>query len=1059
MWTSPFNSPETGNLRYRLLGAVDLCDARLTGRHRRTVLAALLLDANHVVSEDYLIDVIWGDVPPASARGQLQVRIWELRKLLGPAVIVRRSPGYLIEVQPGELDLEVFESRVAEARRELTAGRTVEAVDGIRAALQLWHGVPLDGVTDALLSRARLALDELRMATLEELYAAELSLGRHSEVLHELGRLCAEHPFRERLQAVHMRALRQADRLPEALAIYEEIRGRLDSELGIEPGPELHQAYLDIVTVQEKSTSPAERSQDSPAVARPAELPYAVPRFAGRIGELKMLDASLPGEQSNETAPEIWVVHGTAGVGKTAMAVHWAWRVRHRFPDGQLYLDLRGFDLDDEPLTPGLALGRLLRSLGTDPQRIPTTIEAQAGLFRSLLADRRALLVLDNVRDSAQVFPLLPPTGMVLVTSRHRLTELVARAGARSLSLSPLAQEDSLGLLTAVLGADQVSAERDAADELARLCGHLPIALRVAAANLISHPEPRISDLVATLSTGNRLEELTIDGAELGAVTRAFDASYQALPPQSQRIFRLLALLPGADFTPDAAAAVTCLAGEAAARALTALTAVNLLEQHARGRFRFHDLVREYAHARALAEETTASLGEAWLRVMEFFIVTCDAAAEHLGSMRLQLPRDREIAGPRTRFTDVRSAVAWLGGEFGNLVATLRLSIANGPFPEAWYLADAIRVLTHHAGMWAAWLNIADDVLEATERRAEPTMAALTQHSIGVSNIYVGTSDQAISNLRAAVHAHTHSGWTLATAAAVNALGTALQGAGRIDEAIDHYRSAVDLYQGLENRIGEMMALGNLGYAYRHAGRLDEAVEVLESSFALATAEDSRSGVVAALVTLGFVLQLQGRAPAALEYLSRARDLSREQYALYGESFALSGISLVRSDLGEYDQSRHDALASLELARRARHSETEVAALNALGRAEAGLGLADQARDHLEEAVAIARRAKSPWGVTEAMAGLCALHAGTGAFAAAIATGAEALSMARTSGLLPLEARLSLELGAAHRAIGDAGPAAEQLGRALALAQKHGFGGIETRARALLDAAARISDR
>ncbi|WP_285705716.1 BTAD domain-containing putative transcriptional regulator [Microtetraspora sp. NBRC 16547] len=1050
MWTSSSNSLKTGNLRYRLLGSVALCDgSRLKGKHRRTVLAALLLDANHVVSDDYLIDVLWGDVPPSSARGQLQVRIWELRKLLGRAVIVRKSPGYLIEVQPGELDLEVFDNMVTEARRELTAGRAAEGVDGLRAALELWHGAPLGGVTDAL-GRARLALDELRMTTLEELYAAELSLDRHFEVLHELSELCREYPFRERLQAVNMRALRQANRLPEALAVYEEIRRRLDSELGIEPGPELQQVYLDLVTDQEEGTDPAEPMHTA-AVARPAELPYAVPRFAGRLSELKLLDASLPDERANGTAPEIWVVHGTAGVGKTAMVVHWAWRVRHRFPDGQLYLDLRGFDHDNEPLTPSLALGRLLRSLGTDPQRIPTAVNAQAGLFRSLLADRRALLVLDNVRDSAQVLPLLPPTGMVLVTSRHRLTELVVRVGARSLSLAPLAPEDSLALLTATLGSDQVSAERDAAHELARLCGHLPIALRIAAANLLSQPAPKIADLVATLSTGSRLEELTIDGAELGAVTRAFDASYRALPPQSRRIFRLLALLPGADFTPDAAAAATGLAGEAAARALAALTAVNLLERHAPGRFRFHDLVREYAYGRALAEETGAARDEAWLRVVEFFIATCEAAAEQFGPMPLRLPRERQVAGPGTRFTDVRSAVAWLGGEYGNLVATLRLAIAQGPFPEAWYLADAVRILTHAAGMWAPWLNIADDILEAARRSAEPRLAALIMQSIGVANVYVGTSDQAISSLRAAVDAHSGSGWTAALAAAVNALGVALQGAGRVNEAIEHYRSAVLLHRTLGNRIGEMMALGNLGYAYRQVGRLGEAIEVLESSLALATAEDSRSGMVAALVTLGFARQLQGRTSTALECLSRARDISREQYALYGESFALSGMSLVLSDLGEYRQGRDDALASLELARRAQHSETEMAALNALGRAETGLGLADQARDHLEEAVAIARRVKSPWGLAEAMAGLCALHGSTGAFDAAIAAGAEALSMARTNGLRPLEARSSLELGLAHLATGDAGQAKEQIGHALVLAQEHGFRGVETRARALLD--------
>jgi DNA-binding SARP family transcriptional activator/tetratricopeptide (TPR) repeat protein len=1050
-------------IRYRLLGPVSAhhlgSPVRLSGRKQRTVLAALLLNANRVVSEEQLVDVLWEESPPSSARGQLQVRVSELRKLLGPSAIVRRAPGYLIKVEEDELDLDVFESSVAQARAELGGGNALLGIKQLREALGLWQGPPLGGVTDRMVSRVSQVLDERRTAVLEELFAAELAVGHHTEVIGELLEACGAHPFRERLQAQLMRALQHAGRAPEALEVYAQTRWRLKSELGIEPSAGLQQLQLDILNGQDERPGGGGDAADERAtpgtieVAVPAELPYDVRGFAGRTRELERLDAHLADlERSADGAADIWVVHGAAGVGKTAMAVHWAWRVRHHFPDGQLYVDLRGFDADSRPISPSVALAQLLRSLGMDPQHIPAELDHQTGLYRSLLADRRVLLLLDNAHDAEQVLPLLPPAGTVLVTSRQRLSELMVRAGARSLPLDVLVPKDSHALLSGVLGPDRIATETEPADELARLCGHLPLALRVAAANVNARPEPRIADLTAELAQGCRLAALTLDGADEGAVTRAFDASYAALSPALRRVFHLLALAPGADFTRDVAAALTGLPVDVAARRLTTLTAAHLIEQHTTDRFRFHDhLIREYALGKAQAEESAAACAESWNRLVEFYLATSDAANERFGRPLLRLPRDRKVTHSfSAEFPDSRAAAAWLDSERANLVVTLRQSVVRGPFPAAWYLADAVRLLADNGGAWAEWLEVADDILRTAQERDEPWVEALMRQSIGNTYSYLGRQAKAVDHLSAAIRVHRACGWLEGEVATVNALGIALLLSGRYAEAIEHFLLAAKLQPPTGNRIGEMTALSNLGLVYRQVGRLDEAERALMRSYYLAKQEGYRWVEAAALACQGFVWQLLGDAAAAEEILTHATAMQQELGSRYGVSYALGGLSLVRSDLGAHRQAREDALAALQVARQEGNLETALVARNALSRAEAALGLHDSAMRHQQQAVEAGRRSDSTWNLAEALTGLCALLGSSGDAEGAITAGREALRLARGSGLRPLEARSLLGLAAAHASNGEEQEAAALLRTGLTLSRERGFGALEAQARDLL---------
>ncbi|TVT37990.1 hypothetical protein FNH05_24725 [Amycolatopsis rhizosphaerae] len=591
-----------GLMRYQVLGPVAVAGEegplRLGGPKQRAVLAALLLHANQVVSDEQLCSLVWGKRAPANVRGQLQIHISGLRKLLGHDTILRRPPGYLIKVAPGELDLEVFSTSVEQAMTDLASGQTERASERLRGALGLWSGPALGGVAETLAEHEAQSLQERRLCAFEQFFDAELALGRPARLVDDLRRLVREYPFREKLSWQFMLALYRSGRAPEALAAYSEIRLRLAAELGIDPGgrlQELHQRIL--------------RGEDGPAAAEPelreavtpAELPHDVADFVGRAAELAVLDRDLerlPGE-----GVRVWVISGMAGAGKTALAVHWAHRVRARFPDGQLFVDLGGFGTGGDrhgPLGPAVVLAQVLRALGVPPERVPDRDDELARLYRSVLAGRKMLLVLDDACSAEQVRALLPGRStLVLVTSRDRLGDLAVRDGARTLPVPPLAAAESRALLTRLLGPRRVAAEPAAVAELARRCGHLPLALRIAAAELgTDYP---VGLFLAELEDGV-LEGLTVAGAEHTSVAAAFAASYDRLPPELKRQFRRLALIRG-DITGEALALLEPGAPVEAHRRLRALAAVNLVEQHGRDRYRLHELMRPFALARLAADE------------------------------------------------------------------------------------------------------------------------------------------------------------------------------------------------------------------------------------------------------------------------------------------------------------------------------------------------------------------------------------------------------------------------------------------------------------------------
>jgi DNA-binding SARP family transcriptional activator len=651
----------TPKLEFCLLGPVvvrrDEVDLPVPRGRQRALLAALLLNAGRVVSVDELAEALWGPAAPPSAVATIRNYVKRLRRVLGDAGqsrIVTRAPGYLIRIDPAELDVARFEALLDGARDAATARSWQAAAQRAGAALALWRGEPLaDVVPEALALREVPRLAELRLQAAELRIDAELRLGRHAPVIAELERLVAAHPLREHLRALLMRALDGVGRQAEALTAYQRARQVLAGELGSEPGAELRGLHQQILTGRPAGSRP-------PPVV-PRQLPGPVRHFVGRSAELAALTRLL--ERGTEPALVVSAIAGTAGLGKTALAVHWAHQVAGRFGDGQLYVDLRGYD-PGQPVRPADALAGFLRALGVAAPDIPAGTQERALLYRSLLAGRRVLVLLDNARDAEQVRPLLPgsPSCVVVVTSRDALAGLVASDGAHRLDLDALSPGEAVGLLRALIG-ERVDADPAAAAALAGHCARLPLALRVAAerAAAVSRDVP-LAVLAGELADRQRRLDL-LDAAEdpRTAVREVFSWSVRYLDDGAARAFRLLGLHPGTGFDAYDVAALTGSTLRHAGRLLDRLARAYLVQWAGPGRYGMHDLLRAYAAEQAAERDSEAGRRAALTRLFDHYLATAAAAAGTLYPADTDRPRVPRLAGAARPVTGPAGARAWLG--------------------------------------------------------------------------------------------------------------------------------------------------------------------------------------------------------------------------------------------------------------------------------------------------------------------------------------------------------------------------------------------------------------
>jgi DNA-binding SARP family transcriptional activator/tetratricopeptide (TPR) repeat protein len=975
-------------VEFRILGPLEV---RAGGRvlelgavRQRRVLAGLLLRANRVVDVSRLVAVAWDDDPPATARRQVQNRVANLRAVLTRAggFIDTADSGYLLRVGPGELDAAVFDDLVER-------GRAAADPAPLRQALALWRGPALSGLGGAVLAGEAAALEERRLAACEDCFDMELAGGRHADLVPEIRALVAAHPVRERLVAQLMTALHRGGRDAEAQEVYRELAGRLADELGIDPSPELRR-------LREVC---ARRGGHTSVV--PQQLPADVAGFTGRQLDLARLDSLLSDGQTQRTLV-ISAIAGTAGVGKTALAVRWAHQVRDKFPDGQLYVNLRGY-AQTPPLRPIDALAGFLRALGVESGRVPTEPDDAVSLYRELLRDRRVLVVLDNAASPEQVRPLLPagPDCLALVTSRDALTELTVRDGARRVTVEVLAPAEAVALVAGVIGADRVAAEADGAADLARLCAYLPLALRIATANLVEGES--IGGYTTRLAAGNRLAGLAVDGDEQAAVRAAFALSYSAQPSPARRLFRLLGLVPGPDVTADAAAALADIPVDAARGLLDGLAAAHLIEEHAPGRYACHDLLRLYAGERARAEPEP----DAPRRLYEYYRRAADAAEAVRVPGGLRVPALRPLAAIPVApvFATEADALAWLDAERANLVAAVIHAAAHGPSRAAWSIANAFSGYLLARMYLVDLLDVDRAALAAAE--AEGEWAAQAAVHLSLARMYLSQSryDDAIERLHRTRDLARQGQWPQAESAALCSLGNAYRMVGRLDSAREHLVLALALDRELGRAPGVANDLLLLGIVAREQGDLAQAERWQTSALDLYRRLGSRGWVATVLDNLGELYHDMGRLDEARAHLVEALTLMCETATVNGEADVLRLLAAVELNAGQPARAAELAGQALVLAREIRAQRCQAHALNVLAAVDDHLGRHQAAVDRRRQALRLTADTGNRYPEIEATVGLAAALCHLGRYREARAEACRALAAATGSGYRLLEVR------------------------------------------------------
>ncbi|WP_329016327.1 tetratricopeptide repeat protein [Micromonospora rifamycinica] len=929
-------------MAWRLLGPVEAVvrgERVPLGRpQQRAVLAYLLLNANVVVSAEQLAEALWGGALPTRARAQVQVCVSRLRRLTRaagmPETIHSDSGGYRLELAGDDLDVVAFSGLTEAARRHADSGEHERATTLLRQALALWRGPALAGASGAFVPGAAAGLHDKRLAASEDLFDAEFALGRHAAAVAPLRELVTGNPWHEGLATRLMTALAGSGHQAEALRVFERIRRLLADELGIEPGARLAEAHLRVLRQQLPPSRPAPPAREPGSGPRPAQLPAGLSTFTGRGDALAALDTML-GRAREGGALAVVAIIGTAGVGKTALAIRWAHRVRPLFDDGQLFLDLRGY-------SPGAAtassdaLSRCLRALGVPPTQVPDDIDEAADLYRSLLADRRMLILLDNARDTAHVRPLLPGGAgcLVIVTSRDRLGGLAARHDAQRLSLDVLAPQEATELLTRVIGAERVAEQRDALAELAHDCAHLPLALRIAAADLHGRPHERVSGYLARLRAGDPLTVLTVRDDDQIAVRSAFAASYQTLPPRLQRLFRLFGLVPGCDVTAESAAAMLRCGADEAADLLSRIADAHLAQERTPGHFGTHDLLGRYVTELAEIEDDRESLGD----LLSWYLFSVYAAADRLCPQVLRVPTPLPApAAPPMRFATHVDALAWLDAHRHNLVAVTRHAAHQELHTLAWSLADALRGylwLGMHTTEWSAVARIG---LAAARADRHEQAEAAARLSLAALHWRLERFPEAIDDYQLALLCAKRSEWRDGEAAALGNLGPVFRMTGQPGEALRVMEQALEFNRRNGRIPGVAVNHNNLGLVCADLGRLREAADHHHAALTLAHQGGAPSSRALILSNLGVVLHLLGRSDDALQTLTEALEL-HEQMGSRGRATTLCALARVHGDRGDHPRAASLARQALDMARTPAEPRVEALALHILGIAEGKTG-------------------------------------------------------------------------------------------------------------------------
>jgi DNA-binding SARP family transcriptional activator/tetratricopeptide (TPR) repeat protein len=924
--------------------------------------------ANRVISRGELVDAVWGQDPPVSAEGGIYTYVAGLRRVIEPnrslrgpgRVLVSSGAGYVLHLVPGQPDAVAFEQDLGRARLLRKGGDAAGAVVALDAALSLWRGIAFAGVPGPFAETERVRLGELRSAAAEERADVLLSLGRHEEVVPDLTAMVADHPLRERMRGLLMIALYRCGRHAEALRVFAEGRKVLAEELGIDPGGDLsriHQQVLTmdpalavpegaaVVTLDSEAAGAGPAPDGGPRRPRPedrstpvpAQLPLDAPGFSGRREELSILRAMLPaksaapgetatsesGQQdsrqqdSGQTVP-IVVISGTAGTGKTALAIRFGHQVAKRFPGGQLYVNLRGLDPSMPPMEPSEALRFFLDALGVPPHRIPPGTEARSALFRSLLDHRQMLIVLDNARNVAQVRPLLPgaPGSLVVVTSRIELTGLVAAEGAVPLTLDVLGDAEAYEMLARRLGQDRIAAEPAAADEIIAACARLPLALGIAVGRAAGRPKRPLTELAAELyDARGRLDALEA-GDAVTNVRAVLSWSYDQLSEPAARMFRLLGVHPGPDISLSAAASLAGMPRADAGAALRELTRTHMVAEYLPARFTFHDLLRAYAADQAERHDPEPERRAAAHRVLDHYLHTATAASNRFSPFRSAL----QLAGPQpgvlpADLTDKDQAMAWFDAEAPVLLALIAYADAGEFDTHAWQIPWTLGPFFNRRGRWQDYTSTQQTALAAATRLGDTLALAHAHHLLGHVQSQTGAYEQADPNFRRALDEFRELGDRANEAVVLNGLAGMLEKQERYPEALAVALDALRMLKAVGHWWTQATLENGVGWLYAHLGQYDRALTHCQRALGLHRDSGHRGGTADTLDSLGYVYLHLGDIAQAKAHYTRAIEAYREIGAPFGEGNSLGGLGDALLAEGDRDGARaawREAVAILD---------------------------------------------------------------------------------------------------------------------------------------------------
>ncbi|WP_428957390.1 AfsR/SARP family transcriptional regulator [Streptomyces sp. cg35] len=1008
-------------MKFQLLGPVAASHGghliSLGSPKQRCVLAALLLAPGKTLSTDHLIQCVWGHSPPPTARSTLHSYIARLRRSLrqqddNAAGILRRADGYVLTAPADDIDLHCFRGLTLKAR---AAGSGAEAERIWNEALGLWHGEPLAGLAGNWAEAVRARLVQERLDAMLDRIDHRLAASEANGLAKELRDLSAEHPWDERLAAQLMTVLFRSGRQAEALDHYESFRRSLAQEFGVDPASALRQLHQAILRDDPQLNQPATQCGPARGAAqggpRPEwivqfQLPAPVPGFVGRPQAIRRLEELLTAAAQGALVAPV-VITGSPGVGKTALAVHLGHRLRPLFPDGQWYVRLLG--ARDRPRDPSEVLAVLLRASGLDAAAIPQTLDDQAALFRARLADRRVLLVLDDAGDAEQVRPLLPSTAGagVLITSRPELRGLGVSHAAHTLRLQVLDPGEAHTLLSGMLGERRVAAEPEAAGQLADQCARLPLALRIAAANLAARPGRSLKAYTTELAHDGRLAKLSIAGDRHSAIRTAFDHSHAELEPATARLFALLGLHPGPDFCAEAAAALLGAQPAVAEDLLDVLAAANLLQRTAADRYQFHDLLRLYAAEHAAAQPDAE---QAWHRLCDWYLAAVDAATAFEYTGAAQLPRQRATSD---RFTDRQEALEWLDQELANLVAQVTRAAATGPHHIAWQLTDQLRMYLYYRHHRVEWKTMATAGLQAAEAAGEKLAQAAMLQSLGVLGHH--SEDQGHN--------------------------------------LEHLFGALEGYQSSGNVPGEAAALGNLSVYFGRRGQMRQAGEWQQRALTLLHDLDRPVMLGIALDVMGLIHAHLGEWEQAITHTSEAIELSLRHGQLLETVSPLVNRAIAHHGRGDYEAALADGTQALRLSQEHRERRNEADARDVLARIHRDTGRLDLARPLAEQALAYARESADPSALSDYLTTLGELLRLSGELSQASAYLEEALEITTRSGFRHQEANARIGLAQVRYAQGHTQAAAEQAQAALEAAKELHLRPTEHRAHTILTTA------